>query len=285
LGPNGAGKTTLISILSGLLLPSEGNARVGYGGYDIKDHLSDVQSRIGVFPQFDVLWDDLNVLETLLFYCRLKGFPRKQEKQHVETVIKEVGLEGERRRLSKDLSGGQKRRLSLAISMTGNPDILFLDEPTSGLDPTSKRGLWDIIMTAKAKHSIILTTHSMEEADVLASRIGILNQGMLRTIGSPQHLKSKFGKGFKIQISYDLSCQEQVHNYIMRIMPTSLLIADYWGFRTYQIPKDMQLSKIFKEIESNKSKYGIKNWALSQSSLEEVFIDVVDSAINVKTIQ
>lgn len=273
LGPNGAGKTTLISILSGMVRPTSGSATVG--GFDIGEDLAGVQGLIGVCPQFDILWDDLTVVEHLLFYSRLKGLPKYKEAEHVEAIIKQAGLEGERRRLSKDLSGGQKRRLSIAIALTGKPLVVFLDEPTTGLDPSSKRGLWDVILQARVNYSIIISTHSLEEADVLCTRIGIMSKGKLKSVGTQRHLKNKFGKGFKIQLTYDISCKASIEKYIAKILPESILVGDYWGSCTYQIPKDAKLSDIFAEIETNKNRYGIKNWGISQASLEDIFIDII----------
>ena len=181
LGPNGAGKTTLISILTGLYTPSSGNAWVA--GYDIRDQLEIVQLQIGVCPQFDILWSDLTVEEHLLFFARLKGISPEKEEAQVEKAISEVLLQRYRKFQVKSLSGGMKRRLSVAISLVSDPKIIFLDEPSTGLDPENRRQLWDILSACRGKRAIILTTHSMEEADVLCNRIGIVNDGILRCVG------------------------------------------------------------------------------------------------------
>ena len=172
LGPNGAGKTTLISMLTGLYPPNSGNAWVA--GYDIKSEISQVQLQMGVCPQFDLLWPDLTIMEHLNFYARLKGISSKDEKTKVESAINEVFLEKFKDFKARQLSGGMKRRLSVAISLVGQPKIIFLDEPTTGLDPENRRQLWDILVRARGKRAMVLTTHSMEEADVLCSRIGII---------------------------------------------------------------------------------------------------------------
>jgi len=170
LGPNGAGKTTLISMITGLYPPNYGNAWVS--GYDIRSQINEVHLQMGVCPQFDLLWPDLTIKEHLSFYARLKGVPRKEEKKRVESAMKEVYLEKFESFKAKELSGGMKRRLSVAISLVGEPKIIFLDEPTTGLDPENRRQLWDILVEARGKRAMVLTTHSMEEADVLCSRIG-----------------------------------------------------------------------------------------------------------------
>jgi len=274
LGPNGAGKTTLVNMIVGLLKPTSGDAFLS--DHSITDDLSAVQRGLGLCPQFDVLYDDLSVEEHLLYYARLKGYPPRFEKIHVEQLMEEIGLHGQREQLASALSGGQKRRLSIGIALTGNPDVILLDEPTSGLDPGSKRGVWEVIRTGgRNKRSFLLTTHSMEEAEVLCTRIGIVSKGQLKCIGEQQHLKSRFGKGFKIDILTDVQHKPQVHTFIMQLIPEAKLVTSNEGYVAYQIPKNIQLSKIFLKIETHKSSYGIVNWGISQSNLEEVFLTIV----------
>jgi len=144
LGPNGAGKTSLISMLTGLYPPEGGNAWVG--GYSIINEIDSVHTQMGVCPQFDLVWPDLTVEEHLLFYARIRGVPDNMEKTLVEKAIKEVYLTRFAGFKTKQLSGGMKRRLSVAISLVGEPQIIFLDEPTTGLDPENRRQLWDILV-------------------------------------------------------------------------------------------------------------------------------------------
>jgi len=191
LGPNGAGKTTLISILTGLYSPTDGYAWVS--GYDIRNEIDYVHRNMGVCPQHDILWDDLTCIDHLLFYARLKGIDSKNEMAHVNKILQDVGLSDSATKMAKQLSGGMKRRLSIGISLVGDSPILFLDEPTTGLDPETRRYLWTTIQNAKAGRCIILTTHSMEEADVLSTKIAIMSNGSLKCIGDQMHLKNKFG--------------------------------------------------------------------------------------------
>ena len=174
LGPNGAGKTTLISILTGLVKPDSGKAWIG--GASILNELPKVYKSIGVCPQFDLFWEDLTVEEHLLFYLRLKGSKHDlpSEEEEVLRVCTDVELREHRHKLAKALSGGMKRRLSLAIALIGNPDAIFLDEPTTGLDPLNREIFWGILQRIKKDKSIILTTHLMQEADYLSDRIGRL---------------------------------------------------------------------------------------------------------------
>ena len=199
LGPNGAGKTTLIAMLTGLYPPNSGNAWVG--GFSIRNQINQVHLQMGVCPQFDLLWPDLTVEEHLIFYARLKGITRKDEKFRVNEAMKEVFLEKFEGFKAQALSGGMKRRLSVAIALVGDPKIIFLDEPTTGLDPENRRQLWDILVESRGKRAMVLTTHSMEEADVLCSRVGIINEGVLRTVGPQVRLKSLYGGGYHLYVN------------------------------------------------------------------------------------
>lgn len=200
LGPNGAGKTTTISMLTGLFPPSSGDAFIG--GFSILEDMSKIHRIMSVCPQFDTVWMQLTCRETLLFYARLKGIPKKEEKEHVKNILEKVGLGQYSTRKAQDLSGGMRRRLSIGISLVGNPRVVFLDEPTTyvtftkkkrmttfllffffcrGLDPETRRHLWDVLLEVKKGRCIILTTHSMEEADILCNRIGIMSKGRFVT--------------------------------------------------------------------------------------------------------
>ena len=152
-------------------------------------------------PQFDILWGDLTVEEHLLFYARLKGINPKEEKQNTKNAMEEVYLTRFAKFKVKQLSGGMKRRLSVAISLVGDPKIIFLDEPSTGLDPENRRQLWDILSKVRNKRAIIITTHSMEEADVLCHRIGIVLDGILRCVGPQVRLKTPYGGGYHLFIN------------------------------------------------------------------------------------
>jgi ABC-type multidrug transport system ATPase subunit len=165
-------------MLTGLYPPTHGTALVA--GHDITTQIDQVHKYLGVCPQFDVLWDTLTPREHVLFYARLKGVKSSEENAHVMDLLKHVGLDAHAdRKLAKELSGGMKRRLSVAIALAGNPLIVFLDEPSTGLDPLSRKQLWDVLAKANKEGDkcLILTTHSLEEADVLCTRIGIIAEG------------------------------------------------------------------------------------------------------------
>jgi ABC-type Na+ transport system ATPase subunit NatA len=171
LGPNGAGKTTLLNILTGMIKSDSGDAWIG--GSSVNTELPNVYKSIGVCPQFDVFWDELTIEEHLIFYLRLKGIePGESEMMRVDQVCSDVELLQDKRKKAKHLSGGMKRRLSLAVALIGEPDVIFLDEPTTGLDPLNREAFWKIIQNIKNRTSVILTTHLMQEADYLCDHIG-----------------------------------------------------------------------------------------------------------------
>ena len=145
----------------------------------------------------------------------------------------------------------------------------------SGLDPESRRQLWDVILNAKKGKCIILTTHSLEEADVLCDRIGIMSKGKLKCLGSSLHLKNKFGSGFKLRINY--SQKEKALEYIHELFGQDAKpLVEFSGTTTFEIKKgNVKISQIFKELEQNKSKYGINDWEMAQTTLEDVFLEIV----------
>jgi ABC-type multidrug transport system ATPase subunit len=200
LGHNGAGKTTTISMLTGLYTPTAGEMTVN--NLNFKTDMTEIRKRLGVCPQHNILWDDITVEEHLYLFCLFKGLTDKADVQaKINEKIMEVELEPKRKTPSKALSGGMKRKLSLAIALIGNSTIVMLDEPTSGMDLTARRKMWDMLKNNKQGRIIILTTHYMEEADILADRIAIMSSGRLRCLGSSLFLKNKYGVGYSLTIS------------------------------------------------------------------------------------
>jgi len=193
LGPNGAGKTTIIRMLGGLILPSEGTAAVL--GLDVVADTKAVKSRIGVVPQKNVLDRDLNVRRNLIYHAKLHEMPRASIKPKVDEVLAFTELKDKRDADVDDLSGGMKRRLVVAMAMMHDPEVLFLDEPTTGLDPQSRRMVWERIRSLRGRGiTIVLTTHYMDEADMLCDRVGIIDQGRIIALGTAAELKSRLGR-------------------------------------------------------------------------------------------
>ncbi|KAJ3074904.1 hypothetical protein HDU98_009873 [Podochytrium sp. JEL0797] len=228
LGPNGAGKTTLISILTGLYPASYGNAMLA--GFNIATDGSEICQVMGICPQFDILWDDLTVEEHLYFYARMKGANAINEKEYVNRALKNVSLVSLANRQTKRLSGGEKRRLSIAIALIGDPKVVFLDEPTTGLDPEVRRLIWNIIQHAKEGKTIVLTTHSMEEAEALCHRIGIMAKGTLRCIANSLRLKELYGSGFRVYFNTEAGDMTRACAWVESLLPQGFKKID--GFTT-----------------------------------------------------
>uniref|UniRef100_A0A8C3VQV1 ABC transporter domain-containing protein n=1 Tax=Catagonus wagneri TaxID=51154 RepID=A0A8C3VQV1_9CETA len=191
LGHNGAGKTTTLSILTGFYRPT--NGKVYIGGYDISKDMLQVRKSLGLCPQDDILFSDLTVSEHLYFYCVIKGVPPETRLKEIDTMLTAFGLLEKRDALSKSLSGGMKRKLSIIIALIGGSKVVILDEPTSGMDPVSRRFTWDVLRQRKRDRTILLTTHRMDEADCLGGRIAIMANGSLKCCGSSLFLKKIYG--------------------------------------------------------------------------------------------
>jgi ABC-2 type transport system ATP-binding protein len=192
LGPNGAGKTTLIRVLTTLLPPDAGRARVA--GVDVRQHPERVRARIGLAGQYAAVDDHLTGRENVEMVGRLYGLPRRQARRRAGEILERIGLAEAADRQVKTYSGGMRRRLDLAACLVGRPQVLFLDEPTAGLDPASRRDLWalvgDLVDTGT---TVLLTTQYLEEADQLADRIAVIDHGRLVSEGSPDQLKDRVG--------------------------------------------------------------------------------------------
>lgn len=193
LGPNGAGKTTTISMLTTLITPSSGGARIS--GYDVVRQAGKVRRQIGVTFQEIVLDPDLTGRESLDFHARLYGIGKTARSEKIEELLNLVELEEAADRRTGTYSGGMKRRLELARGLITNPTVLFLDEPTQGLDPQNRVNLWEYIRNLKTTTdtTLLLTTHYMEEAEALADRIGIMDHGKIVVEGTPRELIDQMG--------------------------------------------------------------------------------------------
>ena len=191
LGVNGAGKTTTIKMLTGLTKPTAGDALVG--GYSIMREPEQIKRLIGVSPQETAVAPNLTVKENLELICGIHGFSKEKTQAKIRELTEQFSLEEVLRRKAGKLSGGWQRRVSIAMALISEPNILFLDEPTLGLDVMAKHDLWDVIRGLKGQITIILTTHYMEEAEALSDRIGILKSGRLLAVGTAEELKEKAG--------------------------------------------------------------------------------------------
>ena len=198
LGPNGAGKSTTISVIRGDLRGANNGGEVYIENTPISRQRASARQHLGVCPQFDAM-DLLTCEEHLRFYARIRGLRGKDVEHNVRAVIAAVGLATFQSRMGASLSGGNKRKLSLGIALMGNPTVLLLDEPSSGMDVAAKRVMWKTLASVVAGRSIVLTTHSMEEADALANRAGIMAKKML-ALGTSDYLRKKHGDRYHVHL-------------------------------------------------------------------------------------
>ncbi|MGN4124609.1 ABC transporter ATP-binding protein [Lysinibacillus sphaericus] len=192
LGQNAAGKTTTIKMLCGLVTPTSGDALLD--GVSIVHNPIDAKKNLNISPQETAVAPNLTVVENLRLMARIYGYSKIQAEQHAIAQMNTFGLQMRQHEKAKILSGGYKRRLSVAMAMMSNPKILFLDEPTLGMDVRARRDLWGILRQLKGHVTIVLTTHYLEEVEMLADRVGIMHQGKLRALGTTQQLMRQTGK-------------------------------------------------------------------------------------------
>lgn len=197
LGPNGAGKTTTIRILCGLLEPTSGLARVN--GHDVAAEPERVKQSIGYMSQKFSLYDDLTVEENLEFFSMVYGVPRERREERKHFALRMAGLEGESRRMTRELAGGWKQRLALGCAVLHEPRVLFLDEPTSGVDPVARRKFWDLIYEmAEGGSTVLVSTHYMDEAEY-CGRLALMHRGRVVALGSPQQLREQCREGASME--------------------------------------------------------------------------------------
>ncbi|KAI9562460.1 hypothetical protein GHT06_009893 [Daphnia sinensis] len=275
LGHNGAGKSTTMSMLTGLFPPTTGTALVN--GFDIRKDIQSVRGSLGLCPQHDILFDELTVEEHLDFFCKLKGYPSHLVRAETDRMVKALQLENKRRAMSSTLSGGMKRKLSVGIALCGESKVVMLDEPTSGMDPSARRSTWDLLQSEKVGRTILLTTHFMEEADLLGDRIAIMASGQIQCCGSSLFLKKKYGAGYHLVIVKENGCDVQRITELIRKSIAEVSVNQNVGAElTYLLPSDKShlFQQIFEELEQNRRSLGISSYGASVTTMEEVFIRV-----------
>ncbi|KAF1779910.1 P-loop containing nucleoside triphosphate hydrolase [Phytophthora cactorum] len=263
LGHNGAGKTTLISMLTGVTPPTAGDAT--FHGLSIREDMDEIRES----------------LDHLEFYARIKGYKGEELADEVTAKIREVGLVDKRKTISSALSGGMKRKLSVAISLLGDSSLVFLDEPTSGMDPYSRRSTWEILMNNRQNRVIVLTTHFMDEADILGDRIAIMAEGELRCCGSALYLKNQFGVGYNLTIVKEENCDDsKVIDFVSRHIPSSRVLSNVGTEIAFQLPLDSssQFPTMFRKMDENLSKLQVLSYGISVTTMEEVFIKVAEAS-------
>ncbi|XP_014165755.1 ATP-binding cassette sub-family A member 12 [Geospiza fortis] len=277
LGVNGAGKTTIFKMLTGDIGASSGRLRVQDHSGSLNDISEAHWSLFGYCPQEDALDDLLTVEEHMYYYARLHGIPEGDIKGVVLQLLHRLNLMAYRDRVTSMCSYGTNRKLSTALALIGNPSILLLDEPSSGMDPNAKRHLWKIISEeVQNKCSVILTSHSMEECEALCTRLAIMVNGSFQCIGSLQHIKSRFGRGFTVKMHLNSStvCTEKLTEFMKSHFPNTCLKDQHFKMVEYHVPVSAGgVANIFDLLEGNKAAFNIRHFSVSQTTLEEVFIN------------
>ena len=268
LGPNGAGKTTTIKVLTTLLQPT--NGQVNIATFDVRKKPDSVRSSIGIVPQALTLDDDLKGMANLLLSAKLYHVPDKIAKERADELLKLVGLKDAAERDVSTYSGGMRKRLELIIGLIHNPKVLFLDEPTLGLDIQTRSVIWDYLKKLNKENglTIFITTHYLEEADLLCDRIAIIDQGKILVEDTPSNLKQKLG-GDMIEISVDdnVKAKELISEF------SAVEKIDMVGqkLRINTKKGDEVLPLILEICKANK--INVKTVALSKPSLDEVFLE------------
>ncbi|XP_012893477.1 PREDICTED: ATP-binding cassette sub-family A member 5 isoform X2 [Dipodomys ordii] len=274
LGHSGTGKSTLMNILCGLCPPSDGFASIyGYRVSEI-DEMFEARKMIGICPQLDIHFDVLTVEENLSILASIKGIPANNIIQEVQKVLLDLDMQAIKDNQAKKLSGGQKRKLSLGIAVLGNPKILLLDEPTAGMDPCSRHIVWNLLKYRKASRVTVLSTHFMDEADILADRKAVISQGMLKCVGSSIFLKSKWGIGYRLSMYIDRYCAtESLSSLVRQHIPGATLLQQNDQQLVYSLPfKDMdKFSGLFSALDIH-SNLGVISYGVSMTTLEDVFL-------------
>ncbi|KAL9125089.1 MAG: hypothetical protein Q9217_005652 [Psora testacea] len=306
LGPNGAGKSTTISLIRGDILPSHTSGEIFVEDIPISKRRAAARNHLGVCPQIDAC-DQMTVLEHLRFYAQVRGVADID--YNVQEIVRAVGLEPFQHRMAAKLSGGNKRKLSLAIALTGNPSVLLLDEPSSGMDVCAKRVMWRTLASVVPGRSLVLTTHSMEEADALADRAGIMGKKML-AIGTSEGLRRKFGDRYHVHlitrtaphtssmemnrikawITSNLSGanveEKTFHGQLRFSVPASRNPSSSTdskaaeGTDVIQNSDDKQaensgIGALFAMLEAQKEELGFEYFSVSQTTLDQVFLTIV----------
>lgn len=307
LGPNGAGKSTTIGLIRGDMRPSDRSGEILVGDTSIISKRAAARQFLGVCPQFDAM-DQMTAVEHLRFYARARGVPDVES--NVKQVLHAVGLAQFQGRKAGKLSGGNKRKLSLGIALIGNPSVLLLDEPSSGMDAASKRVMWRTLSSVASGRSLVLTTHSMEEADALASRAGIMARRML-AVGTADELRKRHGDAYHVHLVHkdapytSTANMDKIKAFIKKLFPTATTEDRvFHGQLRFSVPNDRTarrgasvqdskeskggpgpstnvtsddsgISALFQHLEANKEILGFEYYSVSQATLDQVFLSIV----------
>ena len=310
LGPNGAGKSTTISLIRGDIRPTGRNGDIFVENVSIIKRRAAARNHLGVCPQFDAI-DQMSVAEHLQFYAMARGVADVDH--NVSEIIAAVGLHPFKHRMAGKLSGGNKRKLSLGIALMGNPSVLLLDEPSSGMDAASKRVMWRTLNAVTGGRALVITTHSMEEADALADRAGIMAKKML-ALGTSDFLRKKYGDAYHVHlvhraaphtsdeemqrvrrwvqdnIPHAVTEDRMFHGQLRFMVPNASVqnmetgpqvvdnedkIEDGSQSSTLASSPRAGIAALFALLEAHKQELGFEYYSVSQTTLDQVFLNIV----------
>ena len=249
---------------------------VSFNNEEVLSNMDKFRKNLGICPQHDVLFDKLTQREHLNMFAVYKGISSEHREEEINKILDDMGIRNIADSFAENLSGGQKRKLSIAIALLGGSKIVFLDEPSSGMDITSRRKLWDILKKSCSNKIIILTTHFMEEASVLGNRIGIVSNGKLKCCGTGLFLIDKFGKFISLTIAKEKNANDDeiieflkthINNLEHEILSEEILV---------KIPKHdkINLKEFFAKLDANLTDLKIKSYGVSMPTLEDVFLNI-----------
>ena len=280
LGHNGAGKSTTINMISGIFDPDEGDILLD--GRSLVTDKKYLYQNIGLCQQEDIFFEHLTVEEHLRYMCEIKG--SQVNLQEINDLIYRIDLAQKKDALCGTLSGGQKRKLCIALALIGNSRIILLDEPTSGMDVMARRSLWEFLKNYKAGKIILLTTHFLDEAEYLGDRIGIMTDGEYLCCGTSSYLKSKYPCGFNINLIvnsdiFNENYKNELYQEILKYEPKAeIKVASKGVFSINILSNNQHINEIFDYIDKSKQKYGIEDFTVASTSLEDVFLKINNKA-------
>jgi ATP-binding cassette subfamily A (ABC1) protein 3 len=266
-------------MITGDLEPTFGNAY--QEGQDVVTSRSKYQTQIGYCPQFDPLLDKMTGREMLKLFGRLRGVKPENLGVVVNQLIDMADLSKHADKTTESYSGGNKRKLSLALSLIANPKVILLDEPTAGVDPVARKKIWTLLSFIRKAYdcSIVLTSHSMHECETLCSRLGIMVSGLMRCLGSAQQLRAKYGRGYTIMIKLkrdNLNSSEYVTSlwrHIENVISGVVLADQHETICTLRVPeKKTKWSTLFEIMEDTKCQFQLEDYTISDTTLEQIFI-------------
>ncbi|XP_065093714.1 phospholipid-transporting ATPase ABCA3-like [Ochlerotatus camptorhynchus] len=273
LGHNGAGKTTTMSMLTGMFSPSSGTALIN--GHDIRTDIEGARLSLGLCPQHNVLFNELTVAEHVKFFSKLKGVSDKDVTSEIEKYVNLLELADKMNAQSHTLSGGMKRKLAVGVALCGGSKVVLLDEPSSGMDPSARRALWELLQKEKLGRTVLLSTHFMDEADVLGDRIAIMAEGQLKAVGSPFFLKKSFGAGYRLICVKELNCdKDQLLKILRNHIPDVEVETDIGTELSLVLREEYvkQFQPMLENLEGQMSSCGISSFGISFTTMEEVFL-------------